>query len=564
MKTKILANNRFVILIVALIGLFIYSCDNSFLDENQMPDYTELQDTIFVTSYASSFQIDFTFNTDKACNWRLVQFPLWMTPSELEGKKDVSASASIQFTVYDENIMVDLGLYSFPLVFDIDGKQMVGYTVILANLGHPYINVSRTSVPFENTLTNSIEISNNSYGILSWWISSKPAWLKTDNSSGLIEQYQSSLLEMTVDLNGLEPGDYSGTMVIQSNAENQSNVSIQVTIHVGANASYGDYYVGQLIDARYNKNRDEVIVLTKSPNQLLFFSTDLLNPEIVDLDRVPQCLALSEDQATIAIGYSNSDITTYNSSNRSILKNYSAGAIPISIEFGGNDYLYFIASNSYWNYLHSLNLNTNEIIRQKNGESGMKTLQKVAGKPLLVSSRPGYSPDGLILFDISQAGQVDSINTYHMDLEGYWISEDGERLFSGWKKIYDLPDFAEGQSFFPYELNVTGQLNFSEQQVVDCISDQSSTSRIFVANGFQGEEGSLLLRVYNSSTLVEQNSYELKYARPSFFSVYSTWSGHPFALFPSSDKENLWIVQKHALYTYDAGIWSVSKADITK
>ena len=42
-----------------------------------------------------------------------------------------------------------------------------------------------------------------------------------------------------------------------------------------------------------------MIVLTKSPNQLLFFSTDLLNPEIVDLDRVPQCLALSEDQARI-------------------------------------------------------------------------------------------------------------------------------------------------------------------------------------------------------------------------------------------------------------------------
>ncbi len=564
MKTKIISRKRLAILFSALIALFIYSCDNSFLDNAQMPDYTELPDTIFVTNSSAPFQLDFNFNTNEACNWRLVQYPLWLVPSPIEGEKGANQTAAVQFSVYDSNITVGLGFYSFPLIFDIDGKKMVGYTVVLANLGHPYINVSRTSVSFDNALTGSIEITNNSYGILSWYISSKPSWLKTENSSGLIDQNRSEMLGMSVDLNGLEPGDYSGNLVIQSNAENQKTVSILVSVHVGANASYGDYHVGQLVDTRYNKNRDEVIVLTKSPNQLMFFSNNLLQPEIVDLDRVPQCLALSEDETTIAIGYSNSDITTYNSSSRGIVNNYSAGAIPISIEFAGNDYIYFIATNSYWNYLQSLNLNTNEIIRQKDGESGMETLRKVPGKPKLVSSRPGYSPDGFILFDISQAGQVDSMNTYHMDLEGYWISEDGKRLFSGWKKIYKLPDFVEGQDFFPYELNVTGQLDYSSQQVVDCISDQSSTNRIFVAHGYQGEDATLLLKVFDGSTLVEKSSHELKYARPSFFSVYSTWSGRPFAMLPSSDQQHLWIVQKHAPYDYEAGIWSVSKVDVTK
>lgn len=564
MKTKITARSQFAIVLTLLIALFIYSCDNSFLDDAQMPGYTELPDTIFVTNSTAPFQLDFNFSTNEACNWRLVQYPLWLVPSPMEGEKGANQTAALQFSVYDSNITVGLGFYSFPLVFDIDGKKMVGYTVVLANLGHPYINVSRTSVSFDNALTNSIEISNNGYGILAWNISSKPIWLKTVNSSGLIDQNQSGLLEMSVDLNGLEPGKYSGTLVIQSNAENQKTISVQVSVTVGANATYGDYHVGQLVDTRYNKNRDEVIVLTKSPNQLLFFRNDVSYSEVVALDRVPQCLALSEDESTIAIGYSNSDITTYNSSSRSVIKNYSAGAIPISMEFAGNDYIYFIATNSYWNYLHSLNLNTEEIIRQKDGESGMKTLRKVPGKSVLISSRPGYSPDGLILFDISQAGQVDSMNTYHMDLEGYWVSEDGNRLFSGWKKIYKLPDFVEGQDFFPYELNVTGQLDYSREQVVDCISDQSSTNRIFVASGYQGEDAPLLLKVYDSSTLVEKSSHELKYARPSFFSVYSTWSGRPFAMFPSSDQQNLWIVQKHALYTYEAGIWSVSKVDVTK
>ncbi len=564
MKTTIFIQRIAVMVLIAVSSLFIFSCDNSFLDETKIPDYTELQDTIYVTNGTGTFQIDLNFNTNNACDWRLAQYPLWLVPSNTEGTKGANDYATMQFSVYDANITVDLGFYSFPLVFDIDGEKLVGYTIVLANLGHPIIQVSGNSVSFDYSLNSSIKISNNSYGILNWSISSAPAWLEAETTYGLIDSNESEILNLSANLNGLDPGEYNGTLVIESNAENQKTVNISVSLSVGASALYSDYFEGQLIDTRFSKDRDEVIVLTKSPNQLIFFKHDLNDPVTFNLDRVPQCLALSQDETLLAVAYSNAEITTYNAINRNTIKTYNANAIPLSIEFTTGNYLYFIASQGYNNYLHSLNLDSEEIIRQKGGESGMKTLKKVPEKPVLVSSRPGYSPDGLLLFDISEPGQTDSLNLYHMDLEGYWISEDGTRLFSGWKRIYNLPDFVEGQDFFPYELTQTGLLDFEASQVVECISDHTASQRISAAFGFHGEGNNLILNTYNSKTLVQQKSYELTYPRPDFFSVYSTWSGRVVALFHSDDEQNVWIVQKHAEYSSDNGIWSVSKVNVTK
>ena len=564
MKTQLFTYRISVCLFCAISSLLLFSCDDSFLNENQMPEYTELNDTIYVTNTAGSFELDFTFNTNEACNWQLVQYPYWLQLSPAKGRKAANQSAHMNFMVNESDITMGIGLFSFPLVFDIDGR-LVGYTVVLGNFGHPNIHLANDPINFDNSLSKTIEIGNEAEGILNWWIESAPDWLITDKLNGLVQSYETQTVTLSIDINDLDPGEYKGTLVIKSNAVNQPTVSIQVSVKIGANANYGEYHIGELIDARYNKQRDEVIVLTKTPNQLHFFNSEWETPVTIDLDRVPLCLALSEDESQIAVGYSNSEITTYNATNYNIIKTYNSGTIPLSIEFGNDNYLYFIATRSYSNYLHSLNLSSEEIIQSKEGEGGLKTLRKTPGKPMLVSTRPGYSPDGLILFDISEPGQTDSINSYHMTLNGHWISDDGAKLITGWHKIYDLPEYQEGQSFFPYELNATGELDFESTQVIDCAGSQSSTERIFAASGFHGSNNNQIIKIYNSKTLVEQKSFELTFARPDFFSVYSTWSGYPIALFPSVNEQDLWLVQNFAKYSYDGdGIWSVAKVNISK
>ena len=552
--------------IIVILGIFFFanSCDDSFM-ETQTPEYAELYDTLFVTNTSEPFSLDLDFGTNEACNWRLAQYPFWLEISPKEGRKEANGTATIQFTVIDGNISVEPGFYTFPLAFDINNKQIVNYTALLAHLGHPHIQVSRNSLAFTNTFNQSLEIRNNSYGILNWWIASAPEWLVANKEGGLIDENQSENIQLTAKINGLDPGDYSGILRIQSNAENTPSFDIQVSLKVGASAYYGNYHQGVLVDTRFNKSRDEVIVLTKSPNQLLFFKSTIDQPETIDLERVPNCLAISEDQSTFAIGYSNSELTTYDASTHTPIKTVNLATIPLSIEFGNNQWVYFIATQGYDNYLYSINLDSEEIYRSKQGKGSMETLKKVPGKPTLVTTRPGYSPDGLLLYDISEMGQTDSLNQYHMDMERFWLSEDGEQFFTAWKKIYNIPDYVEGDSFFPDEPRAIGQLDFENWPTVECLADQTSSNRIFAAVGFHGSDAQLSLKVYNSNTLAQQKSYDLQFSRPEFFSAYNTWSGRPVALFPSKNEEDVWLVQKFAEYSYNgSGIWSVTKVDITK
>lgn len=561
MKTKHIS----ILVIIGLLFSFSFqSCDNSFLDETQNLNYTEIPDTLFVTNTTPPFSLNMEFNTDKALNWKLVQYPLWLEVHPKEGSKSANGSSVVEFGVKDSDITLGFGFYTFPLVFDIGNGEMIGYTVALAHLGHPLIQVSRNNISFDNTYNKSFEIrNNNGYGFLAWQISSAPSWIKANKTSGLLDEFTSEEIMLSADVNGLAPGEYKGTVVIQSNAENTPVFNIQVYLQISASAHYGSYRQGVLVDTRFSKTRDEVIVLTKSPNQLLFFKEDINNPQIVELNGVPQCLALSEDESLIAVGYSNSNLTTYDALSRTPLKTYNLGTIPISIELSTNQWLYFIGKRDYWNYLHSINLNSEEIVRAKEGKSGLKTLKKVPGKSLLLSSRPGYSPDGLFLFDISEPGQTDSINLYHMSTYGYWPSDDGERLFTGWKNIYNMPEFTSENSFYVTEPPVIGQLSFSNYQTLDCISSQRSSERIFAVTGFHGSDAFLILKVYNSNTLVQLKSYDMMFVRPDSFT--STWTGRPVAIFPSEDKTNVWLIQKFADYISDeTGIWSVTKVDITK
>lgn len=224
---------RYIPGIIAIMGTFFFasSCNDSFL-EKPTPDYTELYDTLFVTNTTQPFVLDLDFGTNEACNWRLAQYPFWLEVTPKEGRKETNKTAIIQFKVVDEKINVPLGFYTFPLTFDINDKQLVNYTILLAHLGHPHIQVSQTSLSFSGTYNQSLEIRNNSYGILNWWIASVPGWLVPNKKDGLINDNQSENIEFTTAINGLTPGNYSGILHILSNAENTPSLNIQVTLKV--------------------------------------------------------------------------------------------------------------------------------------------------------------------------------------------------------------------------------------------------------------------------------------------------------------------------------------------
>jgi hypothetical protein len=272
---------------------------------------------------------------------------------------------------------------------------------------------------------------------------------------------------------------------------------------------------------------------------------------------------MAEDENTLAVGFSNTQITTFETESHTLKSTYQASAIPLSLEFGNNQWMYFIANSSYNNYLHCLNLNNGEISRSQKGESGLLTLLKVPGKDLLVTTKPGYSPDYLFLYDISIGNITDSINEYSMPMDGFWLSDDGERLFTGTKKIFQIPDYIPGKSWTIDHPPIAGELELNYTQVVDYITQQSSTGKIFIATGFGWVGTKTIITQFDHKSFVKQKTYEITSVPPNDFPMGNTWWGKPTKLFPSPNGSKLWLIQKFpARVNNDPDIWSIQKLNL--
>ncbi|TKG94218.1 hypothetical protein EYV94_13100 [Puteibacter caeruleilacunae] len=557
MKIK---NIQYTIVAIALSIVFLFSaCDDSFLD-TKSPNLIETSDTIYMTNSSSIFEVEMNFKNNNACKWRVAQFPKWLDIYPKEGYQNANESSTLHFGVNESDIALELGIYNFPLVFDINGEKMLEYTVSLANMGQPTMDVSTREISFIYDLKGSFEISNNNYGLLAWKIVETPDWISCDNKSGVVEQGSFVNVNVTANVDGLDEGDYSGVIKIQSNGVNRTEYEIKVDIKVSANIYWGNYKEGIFIDSRYSKSRDEVIVLTKEPNQLVFIGAE--TNKTIELNRVPQCFALSEDESAIAIGYSNAEISTYDTESVTETNTFQAGVIPSDVEFGNNQWLYFTAKISYRHYLHSLNLSNGEIIRANEGESGLTSLIKVPGKDLLAAYRPGYSPDGFFLFDISNAGETNKMNEYFMTHRGLCFYEDGSKMVTAHNKLFNTPEYDSTKSYFSNEPPAVGQLDLPMHQVSDCMAQHSVTERIFVGEGFNWEGENTVISIFNDHTLVKEKTIELKSVRPDNYPYGSTWYGKPMAMYPTSNGNALWVVQMYAEHSDTRNIWSVNKLEI--
>lgn len=539
-------------------GLWISSCSNDFLDENYFPIQYSSADTLFFTNYSTSSQIAIDLKTTGNREWRIHQYPKWLNINPKKGVLSNGSMVELTFDINHQNFNQGLGYYIYPLVFEIEDAGLLTTTAVYANFGNPTIQINPTSITLENTLSGEFEILNRGDGILFWEITDQPNWLNVDITNGTLEQHFHVFVKYTADIRNLEPGDYNEYITINNNVN--SSMRIPVSLKVNAQGYNGIYNDGELIDTKYLSETDQLVALTKNPNRLLFFRSDEDVPQILELDRVPKCLALLESANLIAIGYSNTEISTYQIQSRNLLQTYQTNAIPISLEFGSADYIYFIAKVDHSERLHSLNLINSEIVTSTKWESGLKPLLKIPNKNLLVSSKTGYSPDYLIFYDISQLGVTDSVNEYSMFVEGFWLSDDGERIFTGLKTIYKVPDYIPNKHWSVQELQKSGELELDNYYSIDCIAHHSASERIFVGNGQGSFSDKTIITQFHHTTLTKQKTYEITTLPPDDFPMSITWWERIVNMYPAKDGSKLWLVQKFPPAHYDdPDIWSVRK-----
>jgi len=144
------------------------------------------------------------------------QPPAWLQLSAMSGETQSGAESVIVLTV--DRTGLDPGVYTYTIsITSNGGDAMVHVTMSVA--GIPALSVTPASVDFGPAETEALfSIQNIGGGTLTWDIASQPPeWLQVSAMSGETQSGAESVVVLTVDRTGLDPGVYTHTMSITSN-----------------------------------------------------------------------------------------------------------------------------------------------------------------------------------------------------------------------------------------------------------------------------------------------------------------------------------------------------------
>jgi hypothetical protein len=555
------AIHSWILLFTGIMGLLMSSCNSDFL-ETQSLNTIQSNDTIFLTN--KSGMVNFEMKVPGAGNasWRILQYPTAFNFEPFEGKMGNNSSV-ISIVPSPDGDQYGYGYFQFPLVIDVEGIGLVEYPIVYLNFGNPAMYVY-PSVDLGESESGSINIENQGGGILLWEIISKPDWMNLSRSQGVMESTGYDVVMFTVDRTGLEPGPHAGYVQIASNALPHP-VSVTVNIFVGGAVIPGnpDAQSGEIVDAAWLTARFGMAVLVKNPNEIRIFKSDSPEPEVISLDRIPRCFSVSENGQKLAIGFSNAEVSVYETSSMGAVQTHTVESVPIGIVVSDDGWIYYTAEVGYYKHIFSLDPESGHLSRTEKGDSGWGPLKKVPGRTNLFTTRPGYGPDSFFLADISEGAAKDTINEIWMDLGGCWFSNDGERFFTGYKKVFRVPDYVPGLTWTRDEPPSAGELDLPVQANISAMAFHASTGRIFASVGSKWSSEPSKVFQLDDKSFVIQKTYLINSAAPAGFPQSIMWWNSVQHIFADPDGSHIWMVNRHPAPVYDdPDDWSVIKMEV--
>jgi len=430
--------NKIVIRTIELLILFLfYSCSNDYLHEKQKVS-NAIGDTIYMSDLETVKAVDFNLPQGGNARWRILQFPLWMEVTPLEGNFSDGRSS---FQLSNKDKIGQPGIVNLPLIFDVEGIGLVEYPLIFMNFGMPRAMVSYNNLPLNYQSIGNFSIQNVENGILVWEIKDKPSWLTVSKQKGILNRGEEDKISVIVSRDNLAKGDYSGEINIVFNGIIQS-LKVQVSMKVFDPTLSGNVVAieGEVVDAEYCKASGLIMIAAKNPNRIYFLKPGESMTSL-DLNKIPISIAISETGDVIAATFTNTDLSLISSESRTITKNIPTGIIASDLALGNNGWAYLSPKQFVGDYLQSVDLVTGQVVKNNNYMSGLSLIRKVPGRNLLYGTKVGWYPDFLIVFDISNGAANDIVDQWWVDLAKFWISEKGDQIFTGLKKIYNSPDY---------------------------------------------------------------------------------------------------------------------------
>jgi len=260
---------------------------------------------------------------------------------------------------------------------------------------------------------------------------------------------------------------------------------------------------GEVTDAAYCKATGALVLAVKNPNRMYLYQPGQTKKQL-DLQKIPINVAISEKGDLIAASFTNTDLSVIDPESFTIQKNIQTGMISSDLALGENGWAYLSPKAYDTNNLVSVDLNSGQLVKNNKYLTGLSWLKKIPGKSLLYGSLIGWSPDYLLVFDISAGAVNPVIDEWWTTLMKFWPSEDGKRLFTGSLKVYQSPEYKASGSIIMDNPVLLGQLE-PISATINSIEHSAALKEILVASkGYNYETGSQIQRIDDSGFFVKK------------------------------------------------------------
>jgi hypothetical protein len=454
--------------------LLISSCNFNFPEEIQEPVFSTDQKFHFNIG-SSGGTISFALADSGNDPYRIIVYPQWMDIKKFDGTLD-NGSCTIPFEFKNVENFISMGraegnvyIKHKNIILQITVSYGVNTSIQPPADGQVPMYCSTAEIDFGTENNRSFTIANHGQVDKSWYIANIPPWLQLSETSGYLEAGRDLTLFCTVSYEGMAPGEYSQIIHVESdNPQLSHGILVKMTVPphgAPVNSSAVNWFDGTVADAYFCKTTDYLYILTKSPNNLLVKEPGTDSLKTYPLERIPNCIDVTADGKTIAIGYNQAYVDLLDAETMNRIKLYEADCVPYDLVFGENGWCYLSPTEDQWVHLYSLNLTSGVTFRTSTSNLYEKSvLVKMPGKPLLYYTRPQLSPSGVQIVNIENGAANDTIPGWHEDTGPMiWLSKSGDKIFGANKNIYRTPDYTK--ETFHLSLPRTGKIDIPRNYI---------------------------------------------------------------------------------------------------
>lgn len=557
--------------IIGTMFLFLFSaCNFDFPNENEEIWFATDLEYHFNTGTAGG-ELTLAFPDLKNKTYRIMVYPQWIEIGRPEGVL-VNGFSFIPFSFKNvDSFMTGTRVEGY--IFVRLGENILRLTISYGTSktedppveGQVPLYCNTAQINFGTEDFRSFTIVNQGQVDKTWYITNIPSWLELSQTTGYLPAGASLTIHCTVRREELLPGEYSVIIHIESSHPQASHgISVNMLVEETGppvNSTRLKWFSGTVTDAYFCKKTDNLYILTKSPNALLVKTPQNDTLTTYPLDRIPNCIDVTADGKTLAIGYNQAFVDLMDVATLTRIKQYVIDCVPHDLVFGENDWCYLMPDADQHVYFYSLNLNSGVTFRTATRNFYEKSvLVKAPHKPWIYITRPQISPSGLQIVNIENGAANDTVPGWHEDTGAMiWVSHEGDKIFGANKKIYRAPDYTT--ETFHLDLPKTGEVDIPRNFIKSLDYNETLDCYFMVGSDYSwGTEDATTIYQVNKTSFSAEKSVNVSYY-PGYLKNQYNPAMDVYYVFSNSAGTRLFAI-KNVKQTLELNNWALEIFDL--